>query len=165
MRGCVTKQKKPPCEEDEVDVLHFANLNVEWKDTISFVPPVTDCCCIKVYDGDTITVASRMPWDGSPLYRFSVRLNGIDTLEIKGKDEAEKRIAVKARDALRDKILQKQLLLKNVTTEKYGRLLADVYCNNVHLNKWMIDQRYAVEYSGGTKNSPHDWVKFHKGKK
>ncbi len=164
MGGCVTKQKQSTSEQDEMDVLHFTNLNVDWKDTIPFVPPVGDCLCIKVYDGDTITVASKMPWSESPLYRFSVRLNGIDTPEIKGKDEAEKRIAVKARDALGEKILQKQLMLKNVTTEKYGRLLADVYCNGVHLNKWMIDQRYAVEYDGGTKNSPANLETFHNSK-
>ncbi len=164
MGGCIAKQKKPAAEQEEVDVLHFTNLNVNWKDTIPFVPPVGDCLCIKVYDGDTITVASRMPWANSPLYRFPVRLNGIDTPEMKGKDEAEKRIAVKARDALGEKILNKPIVLKNVTTEKYGRLLADVHYNGMHLNKWMIEQRYAVEYGGGTKQSPDNWETFHNSK-
>ena len=95
------------------------------------------------------------------MYRFSVRLNGIDTPEMKGKNEEEKRIAVKARDALAEIILNKPLTLKNVTTEKYGRLLADVHHNNIHLNKWMIEQRYAVEYDGGTKKSPDNWEEFH----
>ena len=63
------------------------------------------------------------------------------------------------------RILNKEVILKNVALEKYGRLLADVYYDGTHFNQWMIDQRYAVEYSGGTKNSPPDWVKYHKGKK
>ena len=161
MGGCITKRTNSNSESEEVDTLHFSNSNTGWKDTIPFVPPVKECVCIKVYDGDTITVASKMPWSDSPMYRFSVRLNGIDTPEIKGKDEAEKRIAVKARDALAEIILNKPLTLKNVTTEKYGRLLADVHHNNIHLNKWMVEQRYAVEYDGGTKKSPDDWEEFH----
>ena len=27
-----------------------------------FVPPITNGKVIKVYDGDTITIASKMPW-------------------------------------------------------------------------------------------------------
>ena len=159
--GCrVTK----PAKRD-TDTLVFDNIHPQWKDTIPFVAPVECAHCIKVYDGDTITVASKMPWDESPLYRFSVRLNGIDTPEIKGKNENEKTIAAKARDALRQRILDRDVTLKNVTTEKYGRLLADVYCDGVHLNKWMIDSRFAVAYDGGTKQSPENWVKFHEGKK
>lgn len=56
-----------------------------WADTIPFVHPVNSGICIKVYDGDTITIAAKLPYKGSPIYRFSVRLNGIDTPEIKGK--------------------------------------------------------------------------------
>ena len=32
-----------------------------WTNTVSFVPPVTCGKVIKIYDGDTITVASRLP--------------------------------------------------------------------------------------------------------
>jgi micrococcal nuclease len=160
MGACIAKQKKA----EEHDVLNFTNLNIQWKDTIPFVAPVKDAICIKVYDGDTITVASKMPWDESPIYRFSVRLNGIDTPEIKCKSESEKRIAVKARDALQEKILGKVVTLRNVTTEKYGRLLADVHYGGTHFNKWMIDKRFAVAYDGGTKKSPDNWEDFHNGK-
>ena len=55
-----------------------------WKDTIPFIPPISGGVVIKVYDGDTITIASKLPYKKSPLYRFSVRLNGIDSPEIKG---------------------------------------------------------------------------------
>lgn len=58
---------------------------IKWEDTVEFKFPVPSGKVIKVYDGDTITIASKMPYDNSPLYRFHVRLNGIDTPEIKGK--------------------------------------------------------------------------------
>jgi hypothetical protein len=44
----------------------------KWKDTIEFVPPVSEGFVIKVYDADTLTIASRLPYPESPLYRFQV---------------------------------------------------------------------------------------------
>ena len=133
---------------------------VVWDDTIPFVVPVSGGQVIKVYDGDTITIAAKLPYAGSPLYRFSVRLNGIDTPEIKGKSEDEISVAKEARDALSALILHKNVVLKNVATEKYGRILADVYLDELHINKWLIDQRFAVKYDGGTKKSPESWAQY-----
>ena len=39
-------------------------------------------------------------------------------------------------------------------SEKYSIILTDVYLGDLHINKWMIDNRYAVAYSGGTKSRP-----------
>lgn len=127
----------------------------EWKDAIQFVPPITEGEVIKVYDGDTITIVSKLPYDASPLYRFSVRLAGIDCAEIKGKTEKEKALAQEAKNALQTLILHKVVALKNLKTEKYGRILADVYIGELHVNQWLLDKKYAVKYLGGTKS---DWV-------
>lgn len=132
----------------------------KWDDTVPFVVPVSGGEVIKVYDGDTITIAAKMPFKGSPLYRLPVRLNGIDTPEIKGKSEDEISVAKEARDALSALILHKNVVLKNVATEKYGRILADVYLDELHINKWLIDQRFAVKYDGGTKKAPESWVQY-----
>ncbi len=51
----------------------------------------------------------------------------------------------------------KDILLKNVKLEKYGRLLCDVYYGNVHINKWMVDKRFGLPYNGGTKSRPKSW--------
>jgi len=132
----------------------------KWDDTVPFVVPVSGGEVIKVYDGDTITIAAKMPFKASPLYRLPVRLNGIDTPEIKGKSEDEISVAKEARDALSALILHKNVVLKNVATEKYGRILADVYLDELHINKWLIDQRFAVKYDGGTKKAPESWVQY-----
>ena len=134
---------------------------IKWEDTISFVVPVTNAEVIKVYDGDTITIATKLPFPNSPLYRFPVRLNGIDCPEIKGSSEEEKSLAREARDKLSEMLLHKHVILANVGTEKYGRLLADVFLDQLHINKWLIDNRYAVEYDGGTKKIPTSWLKYH----
>ena len=134
--------------------------NIKWEDTVEFTFPIEGGRVIKVYDGDTITIASKLPFNDSPLYRLSVRLNGIDTPEIKGKTEDEKLAAKQTRDALADLILNKYVTLKNIQSEKYGRILADVYFGDLHLNEWLIKEKYAVKYDGGTKKSPTSWLKY-----
>jgi len=147
---------------DSNELLHsLLHKPIEWKDTIQFVPPINCGRVIKVYDGDTITIASKLPYTDSLLYRFSVRLNGIDCPEIKSKNDIEKECALITKKEVTDLILHKVVTLKNVQTEKYGRILADVYLDDLHLNKHMLDRRLAVAYDGGTKLSPNNWLDYH----
>ena len=134
--------------------------DITWQDTVEFTFPIQGGRVTKVYDGDTITIASKLPFDNSPLYRLSVRLNGIDTPEIKGKTDDEKIAAKQVKDALSVLILNKRVSLKNIQTEKYGRILADVYIGELHINQWLITEKYAVKYDGGTKKSPESWLKY-----
>lgn len=153
-----------PSIQKNHNILYNMNTNlydilqhVEYSNTIPFVPPIYYGKVIKVYDGDTITIASVLPNTTNPIYRFSVRLNGIDTPEIKGKTPEERELAKHARDALIEKIYGKFVELRNVETEKYGRILADVYLDNEHINQWLIDMNFAVAYDGGTKTRPASW--------
>jgi endonuclease YncB( thermonuclease family) len=131
--------------------------SVIYNDTVPFIPPIECGKVIKVYDGDTITIAAKLPNTEGPVYRFQVRLNGIDSAEIKAKTLHEKALAIVARDALSKMIMDEIVTLKNVSTEKYGRILADVYLDDKNINNWMLDHKYAVPYDGGTKHRPNDW--------
>jgi micrococcal nuclease len=115
--------------------------------TVPFLPPIQDGKVIKVYDGDTITIGVIL-YDIA--YRFSVRLNGIDTPELKGPHKDK---AILARDDLSNLVMNKIVRLTNIGTEKYGRILADVYLGDVHINQWMKEKGHAVEYHGGKKDS------------
>ena len=65
------------------------------------------------------------------------------------------------KEQLSNLILNKTVELKDVQMEKYGRLLATVVYNNKNLNEWMVEQRLAVRYDGGTKECPDDWEVFY----
>jgi len=130
--------------------------NARWDNTDPFQPDVIYGKVIKVYDGDSITIAAK-PYDNYPVYRFSIRLNGIDTPELRTSNENEKKHGIIARDALKEKILDKIVTLKNVDSEKYGRLLADIYLDDENICMWMLDQKYAIRYDGGTKVKPKEW--------
>jgi endonuclease YncB( thermonuclease family) len=123
---------------------------ISYEDTIPFLPEITSCKVVKVYDGDTITIATQLQ-GLEPFYRFSVRLRGIDSPEIKGHSEKEKAAAIVSRDALSNLVFNKRVMLQNIGTEKYGRLLADVHYGEIHINQWMLDNKLAVPYDGGTK--------------
>ena len=134
--------------------------DIKWEDTCEFTFPVYGGRVIKVYDGDTITIAAKMPYKTSPIYRFSVRLHGIDAPEMKGKTEDEKTAAHEAQQFVSNLILNKYVSLKNVKNEKYGRILADVYIGDTHVNDLLLNKKYAVPYDGTTKKSPVSWLKY-----
>jgi hypothetical protein len=151
---CYKKPENKTTENkaNEGTVEKICDKTITWNDTIPFKIPITGGYVIKVYDGDTITIASKLPFENSPMYRFSVRLLGIDTPEIKGKNEKEKIMAKEAKNKLENMIMNKHIILKNINTEKYGRILADVYLEDIHINKWMVDQNLAIKYDGGKKS-------------
>ncbi len=149
-----------PCNQvlnDDITNIH----TIKYEDTMPFIPPVKEGVVVKVYDGDTITIASRLPIENSPLYRFSVRLAGIDCPEIKTNNNEEKIVSIIARNELTSIVYLRNVRLENVRTEKYGRLLADVYFESIHLNKYLLDKRLAVKYEGKTKISPKSWTNYY----
>lgn len=161
------KKNKENHINNEIKKIYIKNYmedgsDIKWEDTVEFTFPIKGGRVIKVYDADTITIASKLPYDESPMYRLSVRLNGIDTPEIKGKEvsEEEKEAAKIARDYVSNLVLNKVVRLENIESEKYGRILADVFIGDIHLNELLIKERYAVSYDGGTKKKPQSWLKY-----
>lgn len=102
---------------------------------------------ISVYDGDTITVVSFMP----TLMKFSVRILGIDTPELRTKNQKEKDLALKAKAFVQSSCLDKIVELKNHQAEKYGRVLAEVWINGMSLGDSLIAAGLARVYNGGHK--------------
>ena len=139
--------------------------NIKYKDTKTFIPPITSGTVIKVYDGDTITIASTLPFRDKrkTLYRFSIRLRDIDSPELRTSCAEEKEVAQLAQKTLSNLCLGQQVALQDVTTEKYGRILANVILKpvNINLSQYMLQQRLAVCYNGGTKVSPISWKNYH----
>tara|TARA_B100000405_G_scaffold175684_1_gene122867 strand:- start:24 stop:461 length:438 start_codon:yes stop_codon:yes gene_type:complete len=143
-------------------------MQITYKDTIPFVPPISEGIVVKCYDGDTITVATRLPYETSPLYRFSVRVLGIDCPEIRTKCKDEKQCAKMAKAHLKQLIMNQKVKLNVQGTDKYGRVLADVEVfkddQSINIAEEMIKNRYAIVYSGGKKNPPTNWLHYHLAK-
>ena len=95
----------------------------------------------KIYDGDTITCSIDCGF-GIIMKKQKIRLHGIDCKEVRGVERAEGLIA---RDKLREKILDKDIIIKTVKDKKgkYGRYLGIVYYENKNINDWLVENKYA----------------------
>ena len=106
---------------------------------------------LKNYDGDTIrfNLPGYPPIAGKDI---RVRVNGIDTPEIKGKCKKEKYEAQQARDMVAD-ILKgaEKITLKNMKRGKYFRIAADVIVDGENLADVLIEAGMAIKYNGGKK--------------
>ena len=134
----------------------------------------TFCRLVDIYDGDTITCIIPI---FNNLYRFQIRLNGIDTPEIKTKIQNIKQDAIcskrrvielttsgKCQVYLKEE-LQKYLednstilWIKCRQFDKYGRILCDVYSNKddkYSISEILIQENLAVPYDGKTKTLIH----------
>jgi endonuclease YncB( thermonuclease family) len=125
---------------------------------------------IDIVDGDTIKII--IPLFNS-FYKFTVRLNGIDTCELKSNNEENKKLGLKAKlrlielicndneNYLLDKNELKTLLNNNVfliyikcyNFDKYGRLLCDISKNNKSkcFSDILLEEKLAYKYTGKTK--------------
>ena len=103
------------------------------------------------YDGDTI----RFDLPGYPPIAgddIRVRVNGIDTPEIKGKCEKEKYDAKQAQQMVADILKDaEQIVLRNMERGKYFRIAADVIVDGESLGDMLIEAGMAVRYDGGKK--------------
>ena len=117
---------------------------------------VTVSKVISVYDGDTfrVNIDSLPPIVGK---NIPIRVNGVDTPEIRGKCQYEKNLALKARDFVRGKLANaKEIKLTNLQRGKYFRVVANVLVDGVSLEQELLDNKLAYRYDGGKKLS---WCK------
>ena len=81
---------------------------------------------------------------------------------MKTDDRNEHKVACLAQEKLSKKILNEIVELKEVSTDKYGRLLCYIIFNGRCMSKWLLKNRLAVPYDGGTKKCPKNWVSYHR---
>ena len=98
------------------------------------------------YDGDTIqNVIIQMDF-GISVTR-TVRLLGIDAPEMRGVSDSEKRRAIKSRDRLRDIVSNcRTLTLSGSSTDSFGRVLGNIYCDGKDVSKLLLEGGFAKEY-------------------
>lgn len=105
---------------------------------------------VKVYDGDTLWGVFPIKEKGQ-LYKWHVRIAHVDTPELRTKDLHEKEMGYLTRDKLTELIADKVVDIECLDFDKYGRVLAEIYYNGIHVNQWLIDNGYAHKYEGKTK--------------
>jgi len=108
---------------------------------------------IRVIDGDTFVVDIDEFPDliGKDI---SVRVNGIDTPELRGKCEREKDLAVKAKERV-DALLKTAdtIVLENLSRGSFFRIVADVIIDGVDLGELILNEDLATPYRPDSESS------------
>ena len=101
------------------------------------------------YDGDTLRIT--MPGLPPELSEMLVRVSGVDTPEIRGKCEAEKTLAIEARNYVNAVLAQaRSVQFCNPKWGKYGkRVVADVVLDGKSLAATLIERGLGRPYDGG----------------
>jgi micrococcal nuclease len=105
---------------------------------------------LSVYDGDTfrVDIAGWPPIIGK---NMPVRVRGLDTPEIRGKCKAEKDLAIRARDYVRQVLASGAVTLTQLDRGKYFRIVATVLVDGANLTELVIQKDLGRRYDAGKK--------------
>ena len=115
---------------------------------------------VRNYDADTITVnvPGLHPLIGQ---KISIRVNGIDTPEMRTKNLCEKEKARVAKKWVERSLKKaKRIDLLNIDRGKYFRIVADVYIDGVNLTDVLLDKGMGYPYLGATKKKVNWCLSF-----
>lgn len=108
-----------------------------------------------VYDGDTFRVDIDQ-WPALIGKNAPIRINNIDTPELRAKCPNEKRLALLAKSFTENKLQQADIIeLKNLNRGKYFRITADVFIDGENLADGLLNAGFAKIYSG--KHKKQSW--------
>ena len=151
-------------ETKELEQLIYKNYDwdkVNYETTSLYTPPIKYGKVIKVYEGDTILIATKLPYiddtkKNSLIYRFIIYLDGIcspknnsnkDNLFSKTNvsENSFSRIDKISKDKLSKLILGKIVEVRSIMSDKYGHLYANIFLDLININEFMIEHNYAVK--------------------
>ncbi|WP_072013453.1 thermonuclease family protein [Prochlorococcus marinus] len=87
------------------------------------------------YDGDTCTTSKGE----------KIRLACIDTPELKG-PKAKPIEAKRSKDFLNNLVANKQISLKRITKDRYGRTVGELFKNRLNIQKMIVEKGYGKIY-------------------
>ena len=107
---------------------------------------------IRVVDGDTIKCVLDLGF--SILHKATIRLAGINCPETRTRNLVEKELGKKAKSRLKELIKGQDIELHCEKEKgKFGRVIGTLWVNDAttkrNLNKQMIQEGHAREYTGG----------------
>lgn len=131
---------------------------------------------VEIYDGDTLKIV--LPVFGY-YFKFSARLLGIDTCEIKSKNAANRELACRARNRLFElvtgssacdstwkkkevtKYLDEHVCISKVKChhfDKYGRVMIECFTPERSISDILIEEKLAYPYQGDTKLNEEEQI-------
>lgn len=149
------KEKKEKNKLNKLDILSVPPFSFDGK---LFMAKI-----IHVVDGDSCTAIIKFKKE---YYSIKCRLWGIDTPELRTKNEREKKVANIVKEYVAHKILDKIVWIQCYHNDSFGRTLIKIYEQNptlsheFSLNQQLVDKNYAYAYDGKKKTTFDEWCKI-----
>jgi len=105
---------------------------------------------LKVHSGDTITIATPI-LPTKQIYRFVIYLDSICAPKIIPFMQVQNDTALLSKNALSDLICGKIVQVRDMTCDKHGKLYANIFVDNIHVNEWLLKYNYATKCKNGRK--------------
>jgi micrococcal nuclease len=105
---------------------------------------------VRVIDGDSIIVDIDLGFS-IWIKNKSVRLLGVDTPELRTKDNYEKKAAILAKERVEGLLTDGTLIITTVLDkqDKFGRILGTLYTNNGdNINNILIEEKLGIKWNG-----------------
>ena len=144
----------------------FEKLNIDDVEKFSFEKKCFWCRVVKVYDGDSITGIIKF---NNTYYKIPIRLNGIDTCEIKGSNPVLRSKAFLCKERLTELVGFKNehvncmIWIVCGVNDKYGRILADLYkqpSDTIRIQDVLLEEKHAYIYTGRTKKTESEQIEY-----
>jgi hypothetical protein len=94
---------------------------------------------LKIYTGDTFVIATKIPFfnetlEEAPIYQFTIHLDSVKDITT-------------TKNILTHKIGYKIVELRNVSTDRHGKIYATVFLAEENINNWLLQNKYAIPYN------------------
>jgi|TARA_R100000426_G_scaffold54703_1_gene39303 micrococcal nuclease len=110
------------------------------------------CTIDRVVDGDTVDVTIDLGF--KIFHKARVRMYGIDTPESRTRDLDEKARGLLSKSFLQDALTKANKIIIKTQKDakgKFGRILGELYADEININQSMINKYLAVAYTGQSK--------------
>lgn len=128
--------------------------NIDWSSVKEenvpiFVPPITFGKVLKIYTGDTFVLATKLPFfhetiETAPICKFTIHLDGVSAPIDKENGSITKEILIQ-------KIEHQIVQLRDVSTDRHGKIYAKVFLAEENVNEWLLKNQYVVKSQNGKK--------------
>jgi endonuclease YncB( thermonuclease family) len=144
-------------DSSELSPLEAKLMSLEYKKFVEFDLRGTKAPCVvlRVHDGDTMTIGFKL---SSKFYKKNIRLENIDTPELRSTVDLEARVCRISREYIQSRYLGKIVNVEMGTMDKYGRILATVFDRETGecVNDKLVELKFARVYGGDLHKCPWD---------
>jgi len=126
--------------------------NIQEDNSSIFIPPIKYGKVTKVHSGDSFTIITQIPFfheiiETASIYHFNIYLDAVSApkiISIINDDPAKL-----SKDALKKLIYGNIVELCDISIDKYGKLYANVFIDNIHINDWLLKNNFVIKSKNG----------------